>query len=80
MRRHDDATTCSAMRRSISSISAVRKSTWRRQTWTVDVKRVMDQVGHSDSTMTMDVYAHLQQRMDRQHGASFDRLVRKAKK
>lgn len=45
-----------------------------------DVKWVMDQVGHADSTMTMDVYAQLQQRADRQHGASFDRLVRKAKK
>jgi integrase len=45
-----------------------------------DVKWVMDQVGHSDSTMTMDVYAQLQQRADRQHGASFDRLLRKAKK
>ena len=44
-----------------------------------DVKWVMDQVGHADSTMTMDVYAQLQQRVDRQHGASFDRLVRKAR-
>lgn len=45
-----------------------------------DVKWVMDQVGHSDSTMTMDVYAQLQKRLERQHGANFDRLVRKAKK
>ena len=45
-----------------------------------DVKWVMDQVGHTDSTMTMDVYAQLQQRVDRQHGAKFDRLVRKARK
>jgi integrase len=44
-----------------------------------DVKWVMDQVGHSDSTMTMDVYAQLQKRIERQHGANFDRLVRKAK-
>ena len=44
-----------------------------------DVKWVMAQVGHADSTMTMDVYAHLQQRADRQHGAKFDRLVRRAK-
>lgn len=45
-----------------------------------DVKWVMDQVGHSDSTMTMDVYAQLQQRADRQHGANFDRLIRRAKR
>jgi integrase len=45
-----------------------------------DVKWVMDQVGHSESTMTMDVYAQLQQRADRQHGKNFDRLVRRAKK
>ncbi len=44
-----------------------------------DVKWVMDQVGHADSTMTMDVYAQLQQRADRQHGANFDRLVRRAR-
>lgn len=43
-----------------------------------DVKWVMDQVGHADSTMTMDVYAQLQQRVERQHGANFDRLVRRA--
>jgi hypothetical protein len=28
--------------------------------------------------MTLDVYAQLEQRMDRNHGASFDGLVRKA--
>jgi integrase len=44
-----------------------------------DVKWVMDQVGHSDSTMTMDVYAQLQRRVKRGHGTSFDRLVRRAK-
>jgi integrase len=44
-----------------------------------DVKWVMDQVGHADSTMTMDVYAQLQQRAERRHGANFDRLVRKAR-
>lgn len=43
------------------------------------VKRVMRQVGHADSTMTMDVYAQLQQRVERQHGAKFDRLVRRAR-
>ncbi|MBA3807944.1 MAG: tyrosine-type recombinase/integrase [Solirubrobacterales bacterium] len=44
-----------------------------------DVKWVMDQVGHADSKMTMDVYAQLQQRAKREHGASFDRLMRKAR-
>lgn len=45
-----------------------------------DVKWVMGQVGHEDSTMTMDVYAQLQQRVDRKHGANFDRLVRGARR
>jgi integrase len=45
-----------------------------------DVKYVMDLVGHEDSTMTMDVYAQLQQRVEREHGANFDRLMRRAKK
>ena len=45
-----------------------------------DVKWVMGQVGHADSKMTMDVYAQLEQRVDRSHGTSFDRLVRKARK
>ncbi len=45
-----------------------------------DVKWVMGQVGHDDSTMTMDVYAQLQQRVDRRHGVNFDRLVRRARK
>ena len=43
-----------------------------------DVKWVMGQVGHADSRMTMDVYAQLEQRAKRDHGASFDRLVRAA--
>jgi len=33
-----------------------------------DVLWVMRQVGHADSKMTMDVYAQLQQRAERQHG------------
>ena len=33
-----------------------------------NVKWVMGQVGHADSKMTMDVYAQLEQRMDRNHG------------
>jgi integrase len=44
-----------------------------------DVKWVMGQVGHADSKMTMDVYAQLEQRVDRSHGESFDRLVRRAR-
>jgi hypothetical protein len=44
-----------------------------------DVKWVMSQVGHADSKMTLDVYAQLEQRVDRSHGASFDGLVRKAR-
>jgi hypothetical protein len=39
----------------------------------------MDQVGHADSKMTMDVYNQLQQRAKREHGASFDRLIREAR-
>jgi hypothetical protein len=39
----------------------------------------MRQVGHSDSKMTTDVYAKLQQRVQREHGAAFDRLVRTAR-
>jgi integrase len=44
-----------------------------------DVLWVMNQVGHADSKMTMDVYAQLQQRVDRQHGHAFDALVRQAR-
>jgi len=44
-----------------------------------DVKFVMGQVGHANSKMTMDVYAQLEKRVDRSHGTSFDRLVRKAR-
>ena len=44
-----------------------------------DVLWVMNQVGHADSKMTMDVYAQLQQRVDRQHGQAFDTLVRQAR-
>jgi integrase len=43
-----------------------------------DVLWVMGQVGHADSKMTLAVYAQLQQRVKRQHGAAFDRLVRRA--
>jgi integrase len=44
-----------------------------------DVKWVMGQVGHADSKMTMDVYAQLEQRVDRRHGTNFDQLVRRAR-
>ncbi len=40
---------------------------------------VMSQVGHPDSKMTLDVYAQLEQRVNRSHGTSFDRLMRKAR-
>jgi integrase len=41
-----------------------------------DVKWVMSQVGHVDSKMTLDVYAQLAQRIQRDHGCGFDRLLR----
>ncbi len=44
-----------------------------------DVKWVMNQVGHADSKMTLDVYAQLEQRVDRSHGTSFDALIRDAR-
>jgi integrase len=44
-----------------------------------DVKWVMSQVGHADSKMTMDVYAQLEQRAKRDHGAKFDTLIRQAR-
>jgi integrase len=44
-----------------------------------DVKWVMSQVGHADSKMTLDVYAQLEQRVQREHGTGFDRLVREAR-
>jgi hypothetical protein len=44
-----------------------------------DVKWVMGQVGHADSKMTMDVYAQLEQRVERSHGTNFDRLLRTAR-
>ncbi|HEX4691859.1 MAG TPA: hypothetical protein VH276_14280 [Solirubrobacteraceae bacterium] len=39
----------------------------------------MSQVDHADSKMTLDVYAQLQQRVDRSHGTAFDALVRRAR-
>jgi len=43
-----------------------------------DVQWVMSQVGHAESKMTLDVYAQLEQRIQRSHGTEFDRLVRHA--
>jgi hypothetical protein len=45
----------------------------------VDVRWVKIQVGHADSKMTLDVYAQLQQRAQREHGVRFDALVRDAR-
>lgn len=39
----------------------------------------MAQVGHADSSMTMDVYEQLEQRAKRSHGESFDRLLAEAR-
>jgi hypothetical protein len=39
----------------------------------------MSQVGHVNSKMTMDVYAQLEQRVERSHGIAFDELVRRAR-
>ena len=44
-----------------------------------DVKWVMSQVGHADSKMTLDVYAQLEQRVQRDHGGNFDRLILQAR-
>ena len=38
----------------------------------------MSQVGHADSKMTLDVYAQLEQRINREHGVRFDALIRAA--
>jgi hypothetical protein len=39
----------------------------------------MGQVGHANSKMTLDVYAQLEQRIKRDHGASLDRLISSAR-
>jgi integrase len=62
------ATTPHSLRRTYISIALLANS--------FDVKWVMSQVGHADSKMTMDVYAQLEQRVDRSHGTNFDRLIR----
>lgn len=45
-----------------------------------DVKWVMGQVGHSDSRMTMEVYAQLSHRIRREHGMNLDRLILRARR
>lgn len=40
-----------------------------------DVPFVQSQVGHTDSKLTMDVYAQLLDRSKRAHGAAFDALL-----
>ena len=64
-------TTPHTMRRTYISIALLANN--------FDVKWVMSQVGHADSKMTMDVYAQLEQRVDRSHGTAFDELVRRAR-
>jgi integrase len=44
-----------------------------------DIRWVMAQVGHADSSMTLDVYAQLQQREQREHGPAFDAKIRAAR-
>lgn len=38
----------------------------------------MSQVGHANSKMTLDVYAQLEQRINREHGIRFDAIIRAA--
>jgi len=64
-------TTPHTLRRTFISI-ALRASKF-------DVKWVQDQVGHDDSTMTTDVYNQLQHRVERNHGPSFDQMLREAR-
>ncbi len=64
-------TTAHTLRRTYISIALIANN------W--DVKFVMDQVGHADSTMTMDVYAQMEKRYKRSHGVNFDRLVSEAR-
>jgi integrase len=64
-------TTPHALRRTYISIALLANN--------FDVKWVMSQVGHADSKMTLDVYAQLEQRIDRDHGKGFDHLVRQAR-
>ncbi len=64
-------TTPHTLRRTYISIALVANN--------FDVKWVQAQVGHADSQMTMDVYAQLEQRIDRSHGQNFDQLINHAR-
>jgi len=64
------STTPHTLRRTYISIALIANE--------FDVKWVMDQVGHADSKMTLDVYAQLQQRHKRESGAKFDLLLGEA--
>jgi integrase len=63
-------TTPHTLRRTYISLALIANS--------FDVKWVMSQVGHADSKMTLDVYAQLEQRVDRRHGTALDALIRDA--
>jgi integrase len=65
------AVTPHSMRRTYISLALVANN--------FDVKWVMRQVGHANSKMTLDVYAQLEQRIKRDHGASLDRLISSAR-
>ncbi len=65
------AVTPHSMRRTYISLALVADN--------FDVKWVMRQVGHANSKMTLDVYAQLEQRIKRDHGASLDRLISAAR-
>ena len=86
-RRGGRARVRAARRRAVFRRCRTRRRTRLRRTYIsiallanrFDVLWVMSQVGHADSKMTMDVYAQLQQRVDREHGRAFDALVRRAR-
>lgn len=64
-------TTPHSMRRTYISIALLASR--------CDLLWVMNQVGHKDSAMTLEVYAQLQQRIKRDNGAAFDKLVADAR-
>jgi hypothetical protein len=69
-----------ALRNGVGSFEGVELREAVEEPEPAGVKWVMSQVGHADSKMTMDVYAQLEQRVDRSHGTNFDRLVRQARR
>ena len=85
---HDAATRASADRatRGLPALPHITPHSLRRTYISIallansfDVKWVMSQVGHANSKMTLDVYAQLEQRIQRDHGSGFDRLVARAR-